>query len=209
METTHRKLENLKPLGGCAVLDFVNTVHSRLCSPQTGEYLNTPEDVVKAQVIAGLVPAAAATPFLAACRADPGRAAGLLASAIQLREALYRIFIACARGGTPAGADLETLNTMLARLRPRQRLRRQGNGFTWEWELDAAQPETVLGPAAGAAAELLTSDRIGRVKECPGPDGCGWLFLDTSRNRSRHWCSMSDCGNVAKVRRHRRRRRSA
>ncbi|MGA2590961.1 MAG: CGNR zinc finger domain-containing protein [Bryobacteraceae bacterium] len=36
---------------------------------------------------------------------------------------------------------------------------------------------------------------------------CGWMFLDTTRNRSRQWCDMRDCGNRAKVRRFREKRR--
>jgi predicted RNA-binding Zn ribbon-like protein len=39
------------------------------------------------------------------------------------------------------------------------------------------------------------------VRECSG-DTCGWLFVDTSRNHSRRWCDMEDCGNRAKARRH-------
>jgi predicted RNA-binding Zn ribbon-like protein len=46
------------------------------------------------------------------------------------------------------------------------------------------------------------------VGECEG-EGCSWLFLDTSRNRSRRWCSMEDCGNRAKARRHYERRQKA
>ena len=41
------------------------------------------------------------------------------------------------------------------------------------------------------------------MKQCADDRGCGWLFLDTSRNQSRRWCSMKSCGNRAKVRRHR------
>ncbi|MGW5559426.1 CGNR zinc finger domain-containing protein [Micromonospora sp. NPDC003944] len=39
-------------------------------------------------------------------------------------------------------------------------------------------------------------------------EGCGWLFLDSTRNHSRRWCDPLDCGNRARVRayvqRHRR-----
>jgi len=45
------------------------------------------------------------------------------------------------------------------------------------------------------------------VGVCPG-EGCGWLFFDTSKNRSRRWCAMEDCGNRAKARRHYRRSRA-
>jgi predicted RNA-binding Zn ribbon-like protein len=55
-----------------------------------------------------------------------------------------------------------------------------------------------------AAAALLVSPEQARLRRCGG-DGCGWLFLDRSRNRSRHWCTMDDCGNLSKVRRFRRR----
>jgi predicted RNA-binding Zn ribbon-like protein len=53
-----------------------------------------------------------------------------------------------------------------------------------------------------AAATLLVSDAMRRVKSCPT---CGWLFLDASKNRSRRWCSMDTCGAVAKARRYYRR----
>ena len=33
------------------------------------------------------------------------------------------------------------------------------------------------------------------------PEGCSWLFLDMSKNRSRRWCDMKVCGNRAKARR--------
>jgi predicted RNA-binding Zn ribbon-like protein len=53
-----------------------------------------------------------------------------------------------------------------------------------------------------AASDLLTSDALARVRQCA--DGsCAWLFLDTTRNRTRRWCDMKACGNRNKVRRFR------
>ena len=43
------------------------------------------------------------------------------------------------------------------------------------------------------------------VRVCEG-NGCGWLFLDQTRNGSRRWCSSGDCGRRERVRRHRARR---
>jgi predicted RNA-binding Zn ribbon-like protein len=57
-----------------------------------------------------------------------------------------------------------------------------------------------------SAADLLTSDDLGRLRECAS-DTCAWLFLDHSKNRSRRWCDMTVCGNRDKVRRHRQRQR--
>jgi predicted RNA-binding Zn ribbon-like protein len=45
----------------------------------------------------------------------------------------------------------------------------------------------------------LTSAKLGRVKVCGG-EGCGWMFLDESRNASRKWCESRDCGNRERVR---------
>src|SRR5438876_1203177 len=50
---------------------------------------------------------------------------------------------------------------------------------------------------------LLTQpDLLSRVGECADDRGCGYLFLDMTKNRSRRWCDMKDCGNRAKARRH-------
>jgi len=65
---------------------------------------------------------------------------------------------------------------------------------------------SLLWPVARAATALLTSSDLARVREC-ADDACGWLFLDHSRNGSRRWCDMADCGNRAKARRYRERRK--
>ncbi|UPK74462.1 CGNR zinc finger domain-containing protein [Nocardioidaceae bacterium SCSIO 66511] len=63
---------------------------------------------------------------------------------------------------------------------------------------------TAIGTIAAAVAKLSIDGRWHRVKICPADD-CRWAFFDESRNRSRQWCSMSVCGNRAKVRKHRER----
>ena len=47
-----------------------------------------------------------------------------------------------------------------------------------------------------------------RLKACPD-ETCAWAFYDESRNSSRTWCSMGVCGNRAKTRRYRERRKTA
>jgi len=62
--------------------------------------------------------------------------------------------------------------------------------------------DPILTPVVRAAVELLTSADIARVRTCA--DGaCAWLFLDTTRSRTRRWCDMKSCGNRSKVRRFR------
>jgi predicted RNA-binding Zn ribbon-like protein len=54
---------------------------------------------------------------------------------------------------------------------------------------------------------LLASAERDRVKQCPGPT-CGWLFLDSTRNRSRRWCDPAECGNRERVKAHYARQKS-
>ena len=68
----------------------------------------------------------------------------------------------------------------------------------------AAQLMRPIWPVVWDAAALLSSPRRAAVHGC-GDGECGWMFLDTSRGHTRRWCSMEDCGNRAKARRHYRR----
>ena len=74
--------------------------------------------------------------------------------------------------------------------------------MTWRLAAEDAEFDLPLWPIVQSAAELLLSEHLrGRVGQCADPSGCGWLFLDLSKNRSRRWCSIQDCGNRAKQRR--------
>jgi predicted RNA-binding Zn ribbon-like protein len=59
--------------------------------------------------------------------------------------------------------------------------------------------DIVLWPVAYAAHELLTGSTLGRVKRCAA---CPWLYVDQSKNSSRRWCTMDDCGKSEKMRRY-------
>lgn len=58
--------------------------------------------------------------------------------------------------------------------------------------------EDALLPIAEAVGELVCDEDFRRVKQCEGSD-CTMWFLDTSKNHTRRWCSMSVCGNRAKA----------
>jgi len=132
----------------------------------------------------------------------PQEGARVLRRAIELREALYQVFSCVAKGQPAPRAALERVNDGLAESLSHSRLQPSRNGFTWSWPEEAASLERVLWPVMHSAAELLTSDRLTRVGECQDDRGCGWLFIDTSRNHTRRWCAMGGCGNRAKARRH-------
>lgn len=138
-----------------------------------------------------------------AARERPDAASRALLSAIELRGALYRAFCACAAGLLVEQADLVVFNAALAQAQaPARALAQPAAGqLAWAWPPTADDLALPLWPALWSAADLLVSPELARVRQCEGA-GCSWLFLDTSRNRSRRWCSMDDCGNLAKARRH-------
>jgi predicted RNA-binding Zn ribbon-like protein len=138
----------------------------------------------------------------------PEAAQVILERAVELREAIYRIFSSTAGGQSPAMVDLALLNSMLPKALGRLQITPSGAGFTWRWMMgEEISLDQILWPVLGSSASLLTSAQLDRVKICEDDRGCGFLFLDTSRNRSRRWCSMTGCGNRARVRRHRKRQR--
>jgi predicted RNA-binding Zn ribbon-like protein len=133
----------------------------------------------------------------------PEDAAAILERAIDLREAMYRTFSAVAGNRPVEAADIALLNKWLKNAQGQLQLVTTDTGFTWQWAGDGTSLRQMLWPIARSAAELLVSEDLNQVKECADDRGCGWLFLDTSRNQRRRWCSMESCGNRAKVRRHR------
>jgi hypothetical protein len=62
----------------------------------------------------------------------------------------------------------------------------------------ASLPQYVVGAILLALVRASSRPDWSRVKACRGPD-CGWVFVDRSRNGSRRWCQMSECGNRAKA----------
>jgi predicted RNA-binding Zn ribbon-like protein len=188
-------------------LDFANTADWHASSnPQ--EYLNSYSDLLVWGQMAGLLSDSEAKQLWQCSQDLPSEAQAALARAIELREAIYRIFVRLADQETPSQSDLDILNFTLQRALPHLRVELSNEGFSFAWESGGQDLERVLWPVAWSAANLLTSEDLYRVGQCADDRGCGYLFYDTSRNRSRRWCSMESCGNRAKAMRHYQRKTS-
>jgi predicted RNA-binding Zn ribbon-like protein len=208
----------MRLIGGRLCLDFVNTVDGRKNdlgrrksqsgnSLVLGDKLGDYSDLVAWSRHSGIVKATEAGHLIQESKRKAAEARAVFDRAIKLREALHRIFKATMTGRPPQGLDLKTLNDELLEARSHESLTHAVNGFTWEWVGSEAALDRMLWSIAHSAAELLSKGDLSRLRECGGEE-CGWLFEDTSRNRSRQWCHMQDCGNLAKVRRFRKRLRS-
>lgn len=203
-----RSIDALDLCANALALDFVNTVQSRV-ETDPFDYLGRYEDLVRWLDCQGLLVDQERGRLLAEARAHPRKAARLPREARQLREALYRLFLVIIRGGKAAAGDLEIFNRWLSRALTQQRLVPTAEGFSITWSREPPVLDRVLWPVLESAADLLANGPQDRIRECDTAEGgCGWLFLDTSKNGTRRWCDMRTCGNVAKVRRHRKTQRA-
>ena len=191
--------------GESLALDFANTWEDR--SNSATDKLGSYPDLLAFATEAGILDRSQADALAARARESPAAAAKAMAAAVALREAVYRVFSRRAAGSSAEAEDLERLSATVARAATRLALEPEGDGFAWRWRGLEPSLQAPLAPIAWSAAELLTGGDLGRLRECDG-ERCNWLFLDSSRNRSRRWCSMESCGNRAKARRHYRRRRA-
>ncbi len=187
-------VQELARIGGHRCLDFVNTLVAA-DEPVMRDSLPTPEAYRRWAERAGI----------AVDRAeDAKRDATALRRAKALRRAIREIATAVA-AAKPAPADAAALLTAeTARSFRSRALAPTLKGLGWR--RSRQDLDSVTDQLAVEATALFADARELRLKRCIGAH-CGWFFLDLSRNGSRRWCSMQDCGNRAKARRHRARAR--
>ena len=193
--------------GGALALDFANTVGGTHVRP-THDHLRSYADIVRFTELANGLDGPTAKRLARRAEQDPRRAAAVYELGIALREAIWGVFSAIASGEAPRDADLALIGDAAAAGRARERLVYDRSGVGWSLPADGDALERPLWEIASSAADVLTSAELDRVKECAS-DTCEWVFLDRSRNRSRRWCDMSDCGNRAKARRFQAKTRAA
>jgi predicted RNA-binding Zn ribbon-like protein len=196
-----------KLYGGLLCLDFANTLEPRQAEP-VRDWLGGYPDLVAWARHAGALDEATAQRLLALAAERPAAAEASFAAAIELREATYRAFAAIAEGAAPAAGDLEVVQRAYAAAMRHARLQPDPapGQLAWDWEEGDAL-DRAWWPMARSAVELATAGPLERVKHCP--PGCGFLFFDASKNRTRRWCSMEECGGQTKARRQTARRRAA
>lgn len=199
-------------VGGNLCFDFINTVGERKVSDQSGrrDYFESYGDLVEWARQMGVLTEGQARGLLNYATQQPEQVEEVLGRARELRETIYQLFLAVVESKDADEARLEKLNIeLLVALRHRALAYIDGD-YAWAWRGDEAAPDRMLWSVALSAAELLTKDneRLARVRECAG-DTCGWLFVDMSRNHSRQWCDMRDCGNRVKAQRHYRRKKAS
>jgi predicted RNA-binding Zn ribbon-like protein len=195
----------LKFVGGDPSLDFVNTVdwtESGLVNDRLVDY----GGLVEWAQAAGLLRAEERSRLLRSARSRAAQAA--YQRARWGRWIIQRLFASFAAGKP---SPLDDFNDLLHGAYRRTRLvyaADAADGSAVAWRGLANDLDVVLWTVVRAAADLLTSAEIVRLRACAGPD-CGWMYVDRSRNGLRRWCEMQTCGTLAKSRRRASRRRTA
>lgn len=189
-------------LGGRLCLDFINTevvVHGerRDLLSNFGRWMAWQE--------AARVPAKKDAKALVRKWRGKSRGADALSQAIAFRSEVRKMAGCIASHQPVPESALRAINELLSRGAAYAKLTRVGRGFAREVRRNLDRPIDLLVPVAEDAADLLCECAPERVRKCANP-ACILIFHDTSRSRTRRWCSMNLCGNRAKVAAHYRRR---
>jgi len=189
-------------LGNHAALDFLNSIASPVDVPI--EWLANGEAFIHWLHQTDLVPKDALCAL--SDNAGPGEIDAIAAQGRALRE-WFRAFVHKYRGkplSLSAFEELEPINRILANDVRHGQIVTIGNReeksppFSLiekrKWQACSA----LLIPIAEAMARLVSEEDFTHIKACEGPV-CTLLFLDNTRRHARRWCSMTICGNRAKV----------
>jgi predicted RNA-binding Zn ribbon-like protein len=196
-------------VGGHPALDLVNTVERG--RGERRDHLTDPTALLTWASRAGLVGGGEARAVADDWERDPASGLAALAAVREAREALHRALLAAMGIEPPDPGALERLRERWVAALGRARLAPDpGRASATRLVVGTETATLIADRAAAAAVEVLRDAELVRLRCCP-PDagGCGWVFLDRSRNGSRRWCRMADCGTTVKARRLTERRRAA
>lgn len=183
-------------MGGNVALDLINTQNGPAGKAPEDDVLLDYRDFVAWASHIGIITAAEQRALGRLAESRPAHADAAFQRVGTTRAYLHDVFEAVARGHAPARADLLQLEHDAAEAVSHGRLVESHGQYRWSWadDEDLTRP---LWPIIHAALKLVTDGPLDRVKGCAS---CRFLFVDESKNRSRRWCSMSDCGAQDKMR---------
>lgn len=207
MAKANRNAGSLELVGSRLCLDFVNTATAR-DSAAHRDYLTSYDALLAWGRHTGVVSTKQAQMLATLAAKESQAALSALSLSVTLRETIYRVLGSTVRGRRPESADLLQVNSAFQKACPHRAVLKRGAGFEWGWEFDPGDLLSILWPVVLSTTELMTSPDITRVRQC-AREGCQWMFLDSSKNGTRRWCSMAVCGSRMKSQRFYHRKRKA
>lgn len=185
-------------------LDFVGTEFRR-----SGEYqdqLETFDNLRDWLKLAGLLATPEAVALSKRCSAKTSER--VLSIARELRKAIRTAVEAIIDGRPVPPAPIRVINNLLIKRDGHFQIERRSAQLERRFVSEMGDPLALLAPLAESAADLLCEANPALIRKC-ADESCDLLFYDSTKNHRRRWCSMSACGNRAKVAAHRARQRAA
>jgi predicted RNA-binding Zn ribbon-like protein len=195
--------QNFSFLADHLSLDFVGTEFRR-----SGEYqdqLETFDNLRDWLKQAGLLATPEAVALSRRCSAKTSER--VLGIARELRKAIRTAVEAILDGKPVPPGPVRVINNLLIKRDGHFQIERRSAQLERRFVSEMGDPLALLAPLAESAADLLCEANLALIRKC-ADESCDLLFYDSTKNHRRRWCSMSACGNRAKVAAHRARRRA-
>ncbi|MEO5978789.1 MAG: CGNR zinc finger domain-containing protein [Chryseolinea sp.] len=189
------RIDQIRLDGGILCLDFVNTIPDRVDGTDR-DNLTGIADLIYWAKKSGILQPSEMTRLEKAAHAKGKKAKEFFIDALSIRSLIYAIFQPISKGQKVKSSDLDALNVHISAYKTFIEITPTKDSFTEIWNFSGDNFLSITAPIVKSARALLLSDKLQRVKQCPN---CGWLFLDTTKNGKRRWCSMEDCGSNVKA----------
>lgn len=173
-----------KLVGGAVSLDFINTVSWRN-TERSHDWMEEPMNFItwaKAVTLPGIVD-------LKISESDVSKTLNYLVAS---RELMRELLEPLAMDSMPSSKILDEFNSLLCEAVQSRYI--DERELTWQWRKPDSV-KTLLNPIVWDASQVLTGFDRSRIKRC---NKCHWLYYDVTRNKSRRWCTMEDCGSRSK-----------
>ncbi|MEN3375802.1 MAG: hypothetical protein V7604_1157 [Hyphomicrobiales bacterium] len=198
---------SLDLVGDALALDLTNTSSGR-GTPGHQEHLRDFDTVMQWVAHARILTPGDCAYVRATAASRPKLAQAFFQRLLEIRELIWMIATALAERRPVAEKLRASLTAAHAESLRHAEIKMRDGVFIWSWNPRHDIQAAILGPITLSALTLLMEKDLSRTKRCAGQE-CGWLFFDTTKNKRRRWCEMRVCGNRAKVRAARARRKVA
>ncbi len=192
-----------KIIGGHLCFDFANTISWRdTNSPH--EWLDSLENLLIWTQLVGVFDEVQAKKLESEVLKMSGGVRDYLNKLVEIRELLNGIFMSVIDGKSPTKKDLKKFNQYVSNAYTKNIIVEKELTFQLEVSEKLDLASKLIDKIVLSAVEVLTKVKLPRIKKC---FSCHWLYEDVSRNNSRRWCVMEDCGNRHKVNQFNKRRK--
>ncbi|MGD9563845.1 MAG: CGNR zinc finger domain-containing protein [Pyrinomonadaceae bacterium] len=114
------------------------------------------------------------------------------------RDRLREVVVELVGSKKLKNVDIKWINEILREKGGYSELVKTPDGFAKQSKIDLKEVPEVRVPIVEAFVDLVALGNIDYIRKCERTD-CILYFYDTTKNHRRRWCSMSVCGNRAKV----------